>query len=62
MSPLASYTLYAVDSGQAGFWILVSDLAGQTQNLDHARNKFVRPLMRVDLGHTESIEKRGEGA
>ena len=33
-SPLASYTPYSVNSAHAGFWILVSDLAGHAQNLD----------------------------
>ena len=36
-SPLASYTPYAVDSDRAGFWILVSDLAGHAQNLDRTQ-------------------------
>ena len=41
MSPLASYTPYRVDSGQAGFWIKVSHLSRYLQNLDRTRNKFV---------------------
>ncbi len=36
-SPLVFYTPYAVDSDQAGFWILVSDLASHAQNLDRTQ-------------------------
>tara|TARA_E500000178_G_scaffold190166_1_gene188247 strand:- start:439 stop:687 length:249 start_codon:yes stop_codon:yes gene_type:complete len=36
-SPLVSYMPYAVDSDQAGFWILVSDLAGHALNLDRTQ-------------------------
>ena len=49
-----------VDSDQADFWIKVTDLARYSQNLDRMRNKFDWSLMRVDRGHTESIEKRSE--
>jgi putative heme iron utilization protein len=61
-SPLASFSPYAVDSDQASFWILVSDVDSHAQNLDRTLDEFARPLMRVDLSHTESIEKRSEGA